>query len=192
MAALSTVFAHWGTMSEKDHFLLLAQYNAWMNVKLYEAAAQLPPQELTAERGAFFGSLIGTMNHLVAGDTLWLSRFARHPANHAALDPIRAMRVPAAITEIFSLDLTTLALQRRLLDALILAWVAELSDDEFGHVLHYASTKGVVSNRRLGGLLTHFFNHQTHHRGQCSTLLSQAGVDIGVTDLIMLVPEAAV
>lgn len=179
-------------MSEKDHFLLLAQYNAWMNVKLYEAAAQLPPQELAADRGAFFGSLIGTMNHLVAGDTLWLSRFAGHPARHAALDPVRAMRVPAAITEIFSLDLATLAVQRRALDAAILAWIAELADDEFDHVLHYASTKGVVSNRRLGGLLTHFFNHQTHHRGQCSTLLSQAGVDIGVTDLIMLVPEAAV
>jgi len=192
MAALSTVFAHWGTMSEKAHFLLLAQYNAWMNVKLYEAAAQLPPQELAAERGAFFGSLIGTMNHLVAGDTIWLSRFAGHPARHAALDPVRAMRVPTALTDIFSVDLDALSVHRRALDAAILAWVAALTEAELDQVLQYASTKGVVSKRPLSGLLTHFFNHQTHHRGQCSTLLSQAGVDIGVTDLIMLVPEAAV
>ena len=192
MAAFSTVFVDWGTMSEHAHFQLLAQYNAWMNVKLYEAAAKLPAHALAADRGAFFGSLIGTMNHLVAGDTIWLSRFARHPSRHPALEPVRAMPVPTAVTDIFSLDLPALSAQRRTLDAAILAWMDELSEADLDQVLPYASTKGVGSQRRLSGLLIHFFNHQTHHRGQCSTLLSQAGVDIGVTDLLMLVPEMPV
>lgn len=189
MAACWNDFNYWDTMSERDHFLLLAEYNAWMNAKLYEAAASLPADELNADKGAFFGSLMGTLNHIVAGDTIWLSRFARHPARHAALDPVRAMPVPTALTAIYSTDLAQLGVRRRELDQVILAWTAQLSDADLAQVLHYANTKGVVSQRRFSSLLLHFFNHQTHHRGQASTLLSQAGVDIGVTDLLMLIPN---
>ncbi|MDQ1920542.1 DinB family protein [Massilia pseudoviolaceinigra] len=174
-------------MSELAHLRLMAGYNAWMNQKLYAAAATLPAHELAAERGAFFGSLLGTLNHLVAGDTIWLRRFATHPARFAALEPVLALAPPSALDAIHSDDLAVLAAHRRMLDAMISAWSAQLSDVDLEHVLHYASTKGIASQKRFGDLLLHFFNHQTHHRGQASTLLSQAGADLGVTDLLMLI-----
>jgi uncharacterized damage-inducible protein DinB len=178
-------------MAHAADFILLAAYNSWMNDKLYTAAATLPAEQLRADRGAFFGSLIGTLNHIVAGDTIWLKRFATHPVQHAALDPLRAMAIPAALDAHFSDDLPRLAAQRKTLDVVIEQWVAGLTQQDLDHVLHYQNSKGVVSDKRLAHLLLHFFNHQTHHRGQASTLLSQAGVDVGVTDLLALLPNVA-
>ena len=176
-------------MSERALFALMAQYNSSMNEKLYAAAARLTPAQLAQDRGAFFGSVIGTLNHIVAADTIWLQRFATHPAAFPALRSVAAMPAPAGLSAIFSPDLATLANQRSKLDAIIGAWVAEMSDDDLQHVLAYRDTKGVPANKRMAALVLHFFNHQTHHRGQASTLLSQAGMDIGVTDLLALIPN---
>lgn len=176
-------------MSERAHFVLLAQYNEWMNAKLYDAAGLLAPDALAADRGAFFGSIIGTLNHIVAGDTIWLQRFAMHPARFDALQPLLEQPAPDALTAIYSNDLAELAARRKVLDAMIGQWVAALADADLEHVLAYKNTKGVPSQKRFGSLVLHFFNHQTHHRGQASTLLSQAGVDIGVTDLLVLIPN---
>lgn len=176
-------------MSEHALFSLLAKYNESMNIKLYAAAGQLSAEQLAADKGAFFGSLIGTMNHIVAGDTIWLRRFAQHPARFAALDPIGTMPVPTSLTTIFSSDLGALSAQRNKLDAIINALIAQVTEKDLQHVVPYKSMHGVESQKRFSGLLLHFFNHQTHHRGQASTLLFQAGVDIGVTDLLMTVPN---
>jgi len=177
-------------MSERAHFVLLGQYNAWMNAKLYQAAAALPADALNVDRGAFFGSIIGTLNHIVAGDTIWLRRFAMHPVRFAALQPLLALPAPDGLAATFSTDLAALHAHRSMLDAVISDLVAELGDADLEHVLDYKNTKGVPAQKRFGSLLLHFFNHQTHHRGQASTLLSQAGIDIGVTDLLALVPNA--
>ncbi|WP_368737878.1 DinB family protein [Massilia sp. CCM 8734] len=178
-------------MSELSHLRLMASYNSWMNQKIVDAAATLPAHELAAERGAFFGSLLGTLNHLVAADTIWLRRFATHPARFGALDAVLALPAPGALDAVYSDDLAVLAAHRRWLDGLIEKWLAQLAEADLDHVLHYASTKGIRSQKRFGDLLLHFFNHQTHHRGQASTLLSQAGVDLGVTDLLMLIENVA-
>ncbi len=172
-----------------DDIVLLAAYNADMNRKLYDAAGRLAPGELTADRKAFFGSLLGTMNHLVAGDTIWLSRFALHPAAFAALAPLRGAPIPSNLTQSYGDDLATLLVHRRRLDGLITGFAAELRQADLDAVFVYRSTKGTEFRKHFGSLLLHFFNHQTHHRGQASTLLTQAGVDIGVTDLVLLVPD---
>ncbi|MES2317907.1 MAG: DinB family protein [Pseudomonadota bacterium] len=174
-------------MWERANLVLLAEYNQWMNTKLYEAAAELRPEELLVDRSAFFGSIAGTLNHIVAGDTIWLRRFATHPARYAMLQPLLELPKPASLAAIHSTDLPTLFAHRRMLDGVICAWAAALADADLDYVLEYANMKGVVSRKRFGSLVLHFFNHQTHHRGQASTLLSQAGVDIGVTDLLALV-----
>jgi len=176
-------------MRAAEHVALMAAYNEWMNAKLYEAAAKLPPAELAAGRKAFFGSILGTLNHLVVGDTIWLKRFAAHPARHAALEPVRALEQPKALDQVLFTDFGELSARRRMLDGVILRWAAELSDADLEQGLRYASMKGAVSHKRLFDLLMHFFNHQTHHRGQATTLLSQAGVDVGVTDLLVLIPD---
>ncbi len=176
-------------MSTCDHIVRMAAYNEVMNAQLYSAAAKLSPEDLFAERGAYFGSLFGTMNHIAVGDTIWLKRFCAHPAPQRSLDPIRDAAAPLRLNELLAEDLPTLLALRRGLDQTIGRWAAELTAPDLDQVLEYATTKGVVYRKRYSSLIMHFFNHQTHHRGQASTLLSQSGIDIGVTDLLMLIPN---
>lgn len=169
---------------------LMAQYNRWMNERMYGAAATLDAEALGADRGAFFGSILGTLNHVAAADTIWLHRFARHPAGFAALDALSSFPAPAALTTTLAPDLAGLRSYRRGLDALIERWVTELAPDHLDAGLTYRNMAGVASTRPFGALLQHLFNHQTHHRGQASDLLFQAGVDVGVTDLLAVIPAA--
>ena len=179
-------------MSRTDHIYLMAAYNEWMNAKLYDAAKSLPSEELIADRKAFFGSILGTLNHLVVGDTIWLKRFATHPANYSALDPIRNLPTPTSLDQLLFTDIQSLSEHRRSLDLAITEWARSMSDHDLDHVLNYSNTKGVAANKNFFSLVMHFFNHQTHHRGQVTTLLSQASVDVGVTDLLALVPNETV
>ncbi|MCS6812218.1 MAG: DinB family protein [Cyanobacteria bacterium] len=172
-----------------SHMVLMAAYNAWMNQNLYRAAARLSPEELIADRGAFFGSLMGTLNHMVVADRIWLQRFASHPAQHSALDPIRYLPTPTALDQILFAELAALAEHRAMLDDIISTWVASLTETDLDYRLSYSDRKGVTHRKRLSSLLLHFFNHQTHHRGQATTLLTQAGQDVGVTDLLVLIPN---
>lgn len=174
-----------------EHIQLMARYNQWMNGRLYEAASSLTDARLVADCGAFFGSILGTLNHLAVADTIWLRRFASHPARYAALDPVRSLPAPQALNQMLYPDLVQLRGYRAMLDDIILKWADEIREADLEHVLHYANTRGVVSDKRFFSLLMHFFNHQTHHRGQTTTLLSQAGVDVGVTDLLALIPNQA-
>ncbi len=176
-------------MSTPSQFRMMAEYNAWMNTKLYETAAKLSPAEVARDRGAFFGSILGTLNHLVVGDTIWPKRFAAHPGNPAALDPVRAMAQPAALNQVLYADLGELRACRKVIDAAINAWAAALTQADLDHVLDYTNTKGAAFRGRMSSLVTHFFNHQTHHRGQVTTLLFQAGQDVGATDLLVLIPN---
>jgi uncharacterized damage-inducible protein DinB len=175
-------------MNLREHVVLMAAYNRWMNDQVYAAAARLPATAISEDRGAFFGSILGTLNHLLIADTIWLHRFATHPSRFAALEPIRTSQPPRDLRATAHEDLPSLRAAREQLDGLIDAWVGELSEADLDHVLSYANTQGVASRRRFGSLLMHFFNHQTHHRGQVSTLLTQAGVDVGVTDLLAMIP----
>jgi len=169
---------------------LLAGYNQWMNARMYEAAAGLEHEALVAGRGAFFGSILGTLNHLAVADTIWLQRFAAHPAGFASLQVLQEWPRPVRLDQALAPDLAGLRGYRQRLDALILDWVAELRPGHLAEDLAYANMAGVVSRRNFGALLAHFFNHQAHHRGQASTLLYQCGVDVGVTDLLALIPQS--
>lgn len=175
-------------MPTREDVVLLASYNAAMNSKLYAAAATLPKEELAADRGAFFGSLLGTLNHLVAGDTVWLRRFMGHPSSFASLSAMRNIAAPAGLAHRYSDDLDALLAHRVRLDAIIAALAAEVSDNDLAQPLAYKNARGEC-RMQFGSLLLHLFNHQTHHRGQASTLLSQAGVDLGVTDLLEWIPR---
>ena len=176
-------------MSRTDHICLMAEYNKWMNAKLYEAVIGLPREEIAAHRKAAFGSMLGILNHLVVGDTIWLKRFATHPAGYAALDPIRNLPAPASLDQILFTDLQGLSKHRELLDQVITEWGRTITDRDLEHVLSYTSMKGAPARKNFFSLVMHFFNHQTHHRGQATTLLWQANVDIGVTDLLALIPS---
>jgi uncharacterized damage-inducible protein DinB len=149
----------------------------------------LPAEVLAADQKAFFGSILGTLNHLLVADTIWLKRFAAHPANYPALEALRQAALPTSLDQCLFTDFQELAAHRTWLDRLIVAWAASIAEMDLDHALSYANTKGVHASRNFFSLLMHFFNHQTHHRGQATTLLSQAGCDVGLTDLLALIPN---
>jgi uncharacterized damage-inducible protein DinB len=176
-------------MSMKRYFELMATYNQWMNTKVYDAASKLDHATLHADKGAFFGSVFGTLNHLVVADTIWLRRFAEHPTHFSALAPAHELPMPKALNQPLHTELPSLRIARDSMDTMIIGFVQEASEDDFERPLAYKNTRGEPFTRQFGPLLQHFFNHQTHHRGQITTLLTQSGVDVGVTDLAFLVPE---
>jgi len=176
-------------MTLRDNVILMSHYNEWMNAKVYEAAGRLSHADFIADRGAFFGSLCGTLNHIVVADTIWLKRFAGHPAAHIALEPVRKLAMPTALNQVLYKELAALADHRKMLDGVIKEWADALTEHDLEQVLHYANTKGTQFERPLAALLLHFFNHQTHHRGQATTLLYQMRQDVGVTDLAALLPK---
>lgn len=173
-----------------DNVQLLAKYNQSMNRKLYDTARRLSPQALAEDRKAFFKSIIGSLNHILVADIIWLKRFA-HSSRCSALDPIISLPQPLGLDEIRFAQLGPLALERQRLDGIICDWTTELTDADLIQPLAYRNTKGQDFVKPLDSLIVHFFNHQTHHRGQVTTLLSQEGLDVGVTDLLALIPEAA-
>jgi uncharacterized damage-inducible protein DinB len=177
-------------MNTPEYIVLMAEYNAAMNRNVYAAAATLPHAELVADRKAFFGSILGTLNHLLAGDTIWLKRFAAHPAGFAALQVMHEVPLPAGgLAHSFGDDLASLLPHRLQRDGVISEWAAQIRAEDLRLPLEYRSTRGDVYRKDFGAVIAHFFNHQTHHRGQASTLLTQAGVDIGVTDLLLWVED---
>ncbi|UPW19015.1 DinB family protein [Agarivorans sp. TSD2052] len=174
----------------KSAFELMAQYNQEMNLQVYTAAQQLSQQQLEQNRGAFFGSIFATLNHILVGDTLWLQRFAAHPRGFGCLADMSALPSPKALDAIIHTDLSRLAAAREAMDKVIVAFTQQLTEQDLQLNLTYLNSKGVAHCQLFGSLVLHFFNHQTHHRGQVSTMLSQQGIDLGVTDLLLHIPEA--
>lgn len=175
-------------MNHASHFQLFAEYNRWMNRSLFASAAKLPADEIKADRGAFFGSILGTLNHLAVADTIWLKRFSAHAAGAAVLQPMSDVPLPTRLDQTLFSDLILLQDYRERLDELIIQFVGSLGDEALNQSLVWSNLKGVPASRNFRAVLMHFFNHQTHHRGQVTTLLFQAGVDPGATDLLVLVP----
>jgi uncharacterized damage-inducible protein DinB len=170
-----------------DNYRFMARYNRWMNQRLYDACETLSDEERKRERGAFFGSIHRTLMHLVWADKMWLQRFARQPTVFAALDPaLLALPDGASYSTDLHPDWRDLRQTREALDQAVEQWLAEMQADFLLSTLRYANTKGVQRAHPAWQALTHFFNHQTHHRGQATTLLMQAGVDVGMTDLVAL------
>jgi uncharacterized damage-inducible protein DinB len=174
-----------------ENYRLLARYNRWINQRLYDAAETLSDGERKRERGAFFGSIHRTLNHLVVADQIWLRRFVQcgldndvtlASLNAGVLDLPDGSRLDTVLFD----DWPALRAKRNQLDAAIEAWVAEMPDGYLQFSMRYGNSQGVQRAHPAWQAMTHFFNHQTHHRGQATTLLTQAGVDVGVTDLMAL------
>lgn len=164
----------------------LARYNSWMNEKLYALAATLTDGERKRDRGAFFKSIHGTFNHVLVADRIWLARLRNDPVRDGFMGPgIRSLD-----QELYS-DFAELRRERALTDGELSVWVAELTEERLQSSLVY-KRGGRDQEHPLWWSAAHLFNHQTHHRGQVTTLFTQAGVEPGVTDLIaMLRDEAA-
>ena len=148
-----------------QQYRVMAAYNQQMNQQFYTACDKLSDAELKQDRGVFFKSIFGTLNHLLLVDRLWIGGFTKNSVAYGALDE-----------ELYA-DFAELRAERERMDAVILAWADTLTLEQlmapFNEHLAFPTWLTV----------THFFNHQTHHRGQLSALLGQCGLDYGVTDI---------
>ncbi|HEV7310255.1 DinB family protein [Ensifer sp.] len=156
-----------------DHFRMFADYNRWANRLLYTAAAELTDAELRESRGAFFGSVLSTLNHILVADRVWMRRFTQQGD------------APKTLNAILHDDLPDLAKARTAEDARIIAWVGDLTDERLGAPLTYTSlTNPTTVTQKLGPVLAHLFNHQTHHRGQAHATLTALGRPSLTLDLV--------
>jgi uncharacterized damage-inducible protein DinB len=145
----------------KSRYQMFAGYNAWCNERLYGAAAKVPQADYRADRGVYFKSLHGTLNHLLVGDRIWMKRFTG------------AGEQPASLDAILYDDFETLRTARRSEDTRISRYVARLSEDDLTRTIRFRTMVNPQTvEQALSPALDHFFNHQTHHRGQAHALLS--------------------
>jgi uncharacterized damage-inducible protein DinB len=161
-------------MIDPGYVQRMARYNQWQNNNLYGVADTLPDAERQRDRGAFFCSIQGTLNHLLWADRIWMSRLAGTP------------RPPGGIPESVSLhdDWRDLARERAAFDAVMLDWANRLDDAALaGELTWYSGAIKAELHKPKWLLVTHMFNHQTHHRGQVHCMLTQAGGKPGDTDL---------
>ncbi|MEP1766066.1 MAG: DinB family protein [Sulfitobacter sp.] len=166
-------------MITKEYVLQMAKYNAWENKQMRDILHGVSADDLTRDSGAFFGSMFATVNHILWGDTMWMSRWCSDIAapessdNHTTLTP----------------DFPTWEDARFRMDGRILIWAQTLSTTELDKDLEWYS--GMTKRnfiRPISLCITHMFNHQTHHRGQISQMLSASGYDTPISDLV-LIPE---
>ena len=158
-----------------DQARLMASYNQWMNQRLYAVAAELSDDERKADRGAFFRSIHGTLNHLLLADHIWLGRFRGETYQAKTL-----------AQELHG-DFDELRREREIEDRAIIDWAASLTDDRLSETFEFSAFTSPVRQRcELWKPVTHFFNHQTHHRGQVHAMLTAAGARPGDTDLFLI------
>lgn len=173
-------------MTHLAHFRDLAKYNAWMNTRLYDISEKLTDEELRRDGGAFFHSVHGTLNHLLLVDRLWLRRFRDAFPDWSTPRATPLVETFETLGDILFEEFTELRRQRVTTDAAISAWVAELTVTDLSATFRYSNSKGVAREHPLWFALAHLFNHQTHHRGQVTALLTQLKRDPGVTDFLFV------
>ncbi len=159
-------------MISPDYCLLMARYGRWMNERLCALLAEFDDAERKRDRGAFFGSIHRTANHLLWGDRMWLGRFVGEPC-----------AVPAFGGDMYA-DFAELVCERERTDRRMLEWAGNVTPEWLAGALVYSSRVDGRSREMPRAIaVMHMYNHGTHHRGQLTTLIKQAGRDPGVTDL---------
>jgi uncharacterized damage-inducible protein DinB len=159
-------------MEIRNQFQLMARYNQWMNRKLYAVCAGIADEKRRQDLGAFFKSIHGTLNHLLYGDRSWMGRFVGQP-----------FKVTVIGQDLYA-DFADLRRERELTDETIVAWSQTLDPQWLNSDFEYTSNvDGKTRVLPTWVLVMHMFNHQTHHRGQVTTLMKQLGHDPGETDV---------
>jgi uncharacterized damage-inducible protein DinB len=159
----------------KSLFVMFAGYSRWANARLYAAAAKLSDKDYRTPHGAPLASLQGRLSHLLVADRVWMRRFTGAGPEHKSLDELPFDNLPA------------LADARRQEDERIIAWVAGLTETALTATITYRPLSGSTSvTQPLGPVLAHFFNHQTHHRGQAHGLLTAIAGDKAAPQLDLI------
>ncbi len=171
--------------THQRQFVRLAQFNTWYNGELYRHASTLSDADRKLDRGAFFKSIHDTLDHILLCDRMWLARVERSALPFPSLSDATLVSEKTGLDESVSQDWDALCAARSETDGVMEAFVRELTPQLLDSDLDYKNSKGVDFSMPLWHVVSHVFNHGTHHRGQVTTLLMQAGVDPGTTDFII-------
>ncbi|MDU8929197.1 DinB family protein [Alisedimentitalea sp. MJ-SS2] len=167
-------------MIDSDYVKTMARYNDWQNRQMETSFAVLSEEALQADRGAFFGSIQGTLSHLLWGDWIWMSRFDGGDGPEGGIPDSAGM----------ILTFRDWAEARDRMDARILRWAEGVSTaDLAGDLTWFSGAAGFEVSRPLAMCVTHMFNHQTHHRGQLHSMATATGAKDWVSDLFLMPEE---
>jgi len=177
---------------ERRHFSYLARYNRAANEAMIAHLAALEPGTIGSPRGSFFGSIRGILDHVIMCDINWLRRFRALSPDDESLNRPRLSPPGSAWTVVEFPNFDEYRRERAGVDAIIEDWIAKADVSRFGEVLDYLDSRGLPKRYYLRDAVDHFFNHQTHHRGQVSQILDELGVKHDYSNLIGVaqLPEA--
>lgn len=153
-----------------------AKYNQWQNSNLIEAADRLTDEQRKKNVGAFFGSIQGTLSHLLWGDSIWLDRLTHTPYQASPIDESGT---------VWS-DWEQYKIARKAMDERFISWSETVTNDWLSGMLTYKTSRGIETTKPIDLLVVHIFNHQTHHRGQAHCLLTHFGVATKDTDFLVM------
>lgn len=167
-------------MMTADYARMMARYNAWQNTQMIAAMRDLSASALDEDRGAFFGSILGTANHILWADSLWMAR----------LEGGEVPQIAPADSPSMCATFAVWSAERFRMDGRIALWAKSLRNVDLSGTLSWHSVVlGKDMSQPMGAIVTHLFNHQTHHRGQIHAMLTAAGATAPVTDLILMPQE---
>ncbi|OEE31478.1 DinB family protein [Vibrio anguillarum] len=171
----------------KQQFILMSEYNQWMNESLLSHLNKGIEPDIYEEKGSFWGSAFKTMSHIYTCDLMWLNRFTNVQSSYDLTESLSKFPHPTSNSTHYFETLNELSASRRKLDRVIADWVNSISDTEFDSNVVYQNSSGTEFSEPFASVLLHFFNHQTNHRGQVTTLISQSGDNSYCTDLLALI-----
>lgn len=179
-------------MDLSSNFSMLALYNQRMNTQLLAVCNQLTHEQLHQNTDSFFPSVMAHWNHILFGDLIMLQRLIANELVSVETSVLKKLPTAKKVTDTFATNLDELVQLRELVDSVYIDMTNNFTADSCKEIVRYKTTEGQVIKRTVGEFCQHIFNHQTHHKGQLTCLLSQFGLDFGCTDLPIIVPEGAV
>ena len=178
-------------MSLVKNFKMMSLYNKRINDQLMTSCLGLSNDLLEKETHSFFPNIISYWNHILFGDLILLGRLALNHIGQLSPQDLSAFPTPTSPQDIYYNNLSDIAVLRKMIDELIIQYCAHLTDEDCEKFITYTTTEGLPVTKAAADITQHIFNHQTHHRGQLTCVLSQFGVDYGCMDLPAIVAEGS-
>jgi len=178
-------------LSLVNNFKMMAEYNKRINEQLLTCCLRLSAEDLIKDTFSFFPNVISYWNHILFGDLILLRRLAANNISSLTLSDFNCLPTPKSPNDIYHDNLDEIMVLRRKVDALISQYSHGLSDSECEQSISYQTTEGERITKKVADITQHIFNHQTHHRGQLTCVLSQLGVDYGCMDLPVIVANGS-
>lgn len=179
------------SLSLIENFQMMAKYNERINQQLLRCCQLLSNKGLTKESHSFFPNIISYWNHILFGDLIMLRRLAANEVASLSLADFTELPTPKSPRDIYHNNFSDIIELRNKLDALINQYCQSLTEKDCDRFISYQTTEGESITKKVADITQHMFNHQTHHRGQLTCILSQFGVDYGCMDLPVIVAEGS-